>query len=43
MTEGYSVRFAVYRAYKEHPVMQAMHREAIAQIRAEAERGYGEG
>lgn len=42
MTEGYSVRFAVYRAYKEHPVMQAMHREAIAQIRAEAERGYGE-
>ena len=42
MAEGYSVRFAVYQAYKEHPVMQTMHREAIAQIRAEAERGYGD-
>ena len=42
IAEGYSVRFAVYQAYREHPVMQTMHREALAGIRAEAERGYGE-
>lgn len=41
MAEGYSVRFAVYQAYKEHPVMQTLQREVAAQIRAEAERGYG--
>ena len=42
MAEGYSVRFAVYQAYKEHPVMQTLQREVAAQIRAEAERGYGD-
>ena len=42
MTEGYGVRFAVYQAYKEHPVMQTLQREVAAQIRAEAERGYGD-
>ena len=42
IAEGYSVRFAVYQAYREHPVMQVMHREALAGIRAEAARGYGE-
>lgn len=42
IAEGYSVRFAVWQAYREHPVMQVMHREARAEIRAEAERGYGE-
>ena len=42
MAEGYSVRFAVYQAYKEHPVMQTLQREIAAQIRAEAERGYGD-
>ena len=41
MAEGYSVKFAVHQAYKEHPVMQTMYGEAIEQIRAEAERGYG--
>lgn len=42
MAEGYSVRFAVYQAYKEHTVMQTLQREVAAQIRAEAERGYGD-
>lgn len=42
MAEGYSVRFAVYQAYKEHPVMQTLQMEVAAQIRAEAERGYGD-
>lgn len=42
MAEGYGVRFAVYQAYKEHPVMQTLQREVAAQIRAEAERGYGD-
>lgn len=42
IAEGYSVRFAVWQAYREHPVMQTMHREARAEIRAEAARGYGE-
>ena len=42
MAEGYSVRFAVEEAYREYPVMQTMHREAHAGIRAEAARGYGE-
>lgn len=42
MAEGYSVKFAVYQAYKEHPVMQTLQREVAAQIRAEAERGYGD-
>ena len=42
MAEGYRVRFAVYQAYKEHPVMQTLQREVAAQIRAEAERGYGD-
>ena len=42
MAEGYGVRFAVYQAYKEYPVMQTMNREARAEIRAEAARGYGE-
>ena len=42
MAEGYSVRFAVHQAYKEHPVMQTLQREIAAQIRAEAERGYGD-
>ena len=26
MAEGYGVRFAVYQAYKEHPVMQTLQR-----------------
>ena len=42
MAEGYGVRFAVHQAYKEHPVMQTLQREVAAQIRAEAERGYGD-
>lgn len=42
MAEGYSVRFAVEEAYREYPVMQTMHREEHAGIRAEAARGYGE-
>ena len=42
MAEGYSVKFAVHQAYKEHPVMQTLQREVAAQIRAEAERGYGD-
>ena len=42
MAQGYGVRFAVYQAYKEHPVMQTLQREVAAQIRAEAERGYGD-
>lgn len=42
MAEGYGVRFTVYQAYKEHPVMQTLQREVAAQIRAEAERGYGD-
>ena len=42
MAEGYGVRVAVYQAYKEHPVMQTLQREVAAQIRAEAERGYGD-
>lgn len=42
MAEGYSVKFAVYQAYKEHPVMQTLQREVGAQIRTEAERGYGD-
>ena len=41
IAEGYSVRFAVYQAYREHPVMLVMQGEALAAIRAEAERGYG--
>ena len=41
MAEGYSVRFAVYQAYRENPVMRVMYDEMRAQIRAEAERGYG--
>ena len=41
IAEGYSVRFAVYQAYREHPVMLVMQGEALAGIRAEAERGYG--
>ena len=42
MAEGYSVKFAVRQAYKEHPVMQTLQREVAAQIRVEAERGYGD-
>ena len=42
MAEGYSARFAVDQAYKEHPVMQTLQREVAAQIRTEAERGYGD-
>ena len=41
MAEGYGVRFAVDQAYRENPVMKVMHEEMRAQIRAEAERGYG--
>ncbi|MFC2314870.1 MAG: hypothetical protein ACFNLO_02960 [Selenomonas massiliensis] len=41
MAEGYSVRFAVDQAYRENPVMKVMYNEMRAQIRAEAERGYG--
>ena len=41
MAEGYGVRFAVDQAYRENPVMKVMYDEMRAQIRAEAERGYG--
>ena len=41
MAEGYGVRFAVDQAYRENPVMKVMYEEMRAQIRAEAERGYG--
>lgn len=41
IAEGYSTIFSVYQAYREHPVMQALYRETLAAIRAEAERGYG--
>ena len=41
MAEGCSARFAVYQAYRENPVMRVMYDEMRAQIRAEAERGYG--
>ena len=42
ITEGYAVQFAVRQAYKEYPVMRVLFGELIDQIRAEAERGYGE-
>lgn len=42
MAEGCSARFAVDQAYRENPVMKVMYDEMRAQIRAEAERGYGE-
>ena len=42
ITEGYAVQFAVRQAYKEYPVMRILFGELIDQIRAEAERGYGE-
>ena len=41
MAEGYGVQFAVDQAYRENPVMKVMYDEMRAQIRAEAERGYG--
>ena len=42
IAEGYAVPFAVRRAYREYPVMRVLFGELIDQIRAEAERGYGE-
>ena len=42
IAEGYAVPFAVRRAYREYPVMRILFGELIDQIRAEAERGYGE-
>lgn len=42
MAEDCSARFAVDQAYRENPVMKVMYDEMRAQIRAEAERGYGE-
>ena len=41
MAEGYGVKFAVYQAYRENLVMKVMYDEMRAQIRAEAEHGYG--
>ena len=42
IAEGYAVPFAVRQAYREYPVMRVLFGELIDQIRAEAERGYGE-
>ena len=42
IAEGYAVPFAVRQAYREYPVMRILFGELIDQIRAEAERGYGE-
>lgn len=42
MAEGCTVPFAVRQAYREYPVMRVLFGELIDQIRAEAERGYGE-
>ena len=42
IAEGYAVPFAVRQAYREYPVMRILFGELIGQIRAEAERGYGE-
>lgn len=42
MAEGCAVPFAVRQAYREYPVMRVLFGELIDQIRAEAERGYGE-
>ena len=42
IAEGYAVPFAVRQAYREYPVMRILFGKLIGQIRAEAERGYGE-